>query len=67
MTPTPPTPTPTPAQPSWVKGISKFLAALTGAAGEALAAGLISGTDAKWSEIAIGVVTAGVVYLVPNS
>jgi hypothetical protein len=67
MTPTPPTPTPTPAQPSWVKGISKFLAALTGAAGEAVAAGLINGTDAKWAEIAIGVVTAAVVYLVPSS
>lgn len=45
----------------------KFLAALTGAVAVAVSAGLISGTAEKWTVGVISVVTAFVVYFVPNA
>lgn len=47
--------------------IKKFLAALTGAAGVAVSAGLLSGTAEKWTVGIIAVATAFVVYFVPNA
>jgi hypothetical protein len=46
--------------------VRKFLVALAGAASLAVTQGLISGTAAQWVAIAIGLVTAAGVYLVPN-
>jgi len=44
----------------------KFLAALTGAAAEAVSLGLLSGTTERWVTGVLAVATAFTVYLVPN-
>lgn len=46
--------------------IAKFLAALAGAAVQAISLGLVDGDIRSWVTVAIGLVTAGAVYLVPN-
>jgi len=46
--------------------IAKFLAALAGAAAQAVTLGLVDGHARDWLTVAIGVLTAGAVYLVPN-
>lgn len=46
--------------------VAKFLAALAGAAAQALSLGLVSGTTRGWLTVVIGVLTAAAVYLVPN-
>jgi hypothetical protein len=44
----------------------KFLAALTGAAAEAVSLGLLSGSTERWVTGVLAVATAFTVYLVPN-
>ena len=44
----------------------KALAALTGAAAEAVSLGLLSGQAEKWTTGVLAVATAALVYLVPN-
>lgn len=46
--------------------VAKFLAALAGAAAQTIALGLVDGHTRDWLTVAIGVLTAGAVYLVPN-
>jgi hypothetical protein len=46
--------------------VMKFLAALAGVAGIAISQGVISGSAAKWTALAISAVTSIGVYLVPN-
>jgi hypothetical protein len=46
--------------------IAKFLTALAGAAAQAVTLGLATGTARSWLTVAIGVLTAAAVYLVPN-
>ena len=46
---------------------AKFLTALAGAAAQLLAAGLVAGDAAQGLTVAIGVLTAVAVYLVPNA
>jgi hypothetical protein len=57
---------PAQTKPWSVLSIAKFLTALAGVAGEAVTAGLVSGTALRWTEIGIGVATAVAVWLVPN-
>lgn len=47
--------------------IRKFLTALAGVAGTAIAQGLVSGAAAKWLSLAIAATTAVLVYLIPNA
>jgi hypothetical protein len=47
--------------------VAKFLTALAGAGGIAIANGLAVGDVAKWLSIAISIVTAMAVFLVPNT
>lgn len=44
----------------------KTIAALSGAAAEAVSLGLLSGTAEKWTTGILAVLTAGIVYLIPN-
>lgn len=46
--------------------IAKFLAALAGAAAQAVNSGLIDGDARNWLTVVIAVLTAAAVYLVPN-
>lgn len=46
--------------------IAKFLAALAGAAAQAVSLGLVDGDARSWMTVAIGLLTAVAVYLVPN-
>lgn len=46
--------------------IAKFLTALAGAAAQAVSLGLVDGAAQNWLTVAIGVLTAAAVYLVPN-
>lgn len=46
--------------------LRKFIAALSGAAAEAVSLGLLSGNVEKWVTGVLAVVTAAVVYFVPN-
>jgi len=46
--------------------IAKFLVALAGAGTQIVSQGLVNGTAAKWAGVAVGVLTAAAVYLVPN-
>lgn len=48
------------------RSIAKFLTALAGAGAQILALGLIDGPAEQWVTIAIGVLTAAAVFLVPN-
>lgn len=45
----------------------KLIAALVGAVGVAMTQGLIAGTAAKWTTVAIGFLTAVGVYIAPNT
>jgi hypothetical protein len=47
--------------------VAKFLTALAGAGGIAIANGLAKGSVAAWLSVAIGILTAVAVYLVPNA
>jgi hypothetical protein len=47
--------------------IAKFLTALAGAAGQAIALGLATGTARNILTLAIGTLTAAAVFLVPNT
>jgi hypothetical protein len=49
-----------------VSRMAKFLAALAGAATQAVSLGLVEGTARSWATVIIGVLTAGAVYLIPN-
>jgi hypothetical protein len=46
--------------------IAKFLTALAGAGAQILALGLLDDSAEKWVSVAIGVLTAAAVFLVPN-
>lgn len=46
--------------------VAKFLAALAGAAAQAVNLGLVEGDTRSWVTVVIGVLTATAVYLVPN-
>lgn len=50
----------------WLIDARKFLGALAGAAAVAISSGLISGTAERWTTGVIAVVTAFIVWLVPN-
>jgi hypothetical protein len=45
----------------------KFIAAATGAVAVAVSAGLLSGAAQRWTVGALAVISAFVVYLVPNA
>lgn len=45
---------------------AKFLTALAGAAAQVVALGLVDGTAEQWLTVAISVLTAAAVYMVPN-
>jgi hypothetical protein len=47
--------------------VRKFLVAVAGVAATAVTEGLVTGSVARWAGIAIAVVTAALVYLVPNA
>lgn len=44
----------------------KFVAALSGAAAEAISLGLLTGTTERWVTGILAVATAALVYLLPN-
>jgi hypothetical protein len=46
--------------------IAKFLTALAGAGAQLIALGLLDAGAEKWVSVAIGVLTAAAVFLVPN-
>lgn len=50
-----------------VTGVEKFITALGGAAGEAVALGLLHGSAQAWATGGIAVASAFLVYFVPNS
>lgn len=47
--------------------VAKFIAALIGAAGSVLSAGVLPDSVAKWVAVGIAALTAIAVYLVPNA
>lgn len=46
---------------------AKFLTALAGAGAQIISQGLVDGAAAAWLGVAVGVLTAAAVYLVPNT
>lgn len=50
-----------------VKRVAKFLAALAGAAAQLAAMGLVDGQAQQFLSLAVGILTAAAVFLVPNS
>lgn len=51
----------------YVLEAKKFVAAIAGVAGILISTGFLSGQTEHWVTVAIGAVTAVLVYLVPNS
>ena len=49
-----------------VRYLAKFLAALAGVAAQAITIGLATGDVAKWVTLAVSLLTAAAVYIVPN-
>jgi len=45
---------------------AKFLTALAGAGAQIISLGLVKGTTEQWMSVAIGLLTAAAVYMVPN-
>lgn len=52
---------------AWMATAKKFLAAITGAAAVAVTAGVLPGSSVRWVDGVLAVVTAFVVYFVPNA
>lgn len=52
---------------AWVNKAKKFVTAVAGLAGVLISTGFLSGQTEHWVTVAIGAVTAVLVYLVPNS
>lgn len=50
-----------------IADVRKFLVAAVGAAGEAVSLGLLHGSAERWTTIGIGVATALLTYVVPNT
>lgn len=53
--------------PSWPARARKFLVAVAGFAGEAVAAGLLHGDAERWTVAALGALTLAGIYRVPNA